>query len=321
MLFLRETFLQSGFPDDKVWQEDFMTYLETLKPFFKERYFLNNAPRCINDGRRLAFYAFYESEYYPKFQYERAEYGRFFNIFYILSGTYEKTTKAGKKELFTAGTFVVDNMNDPFSRIRNGGDTACRRKCILLLKNDFSRKFVSLFFPEGKIKMPVREEEKLLVLMDKIKSRFSPALPELDVSGTTGDLAELFDFVNSQQTKRDSGSLLPRLLAYMESRLFDPTLQREDISSHGGISPSTLDRLFRKEMGKSVNGYLTEKRLEHVAQLLALPLLRSKEIAATSGFASTIYMDRLFREKYGMTPTQYRKRLASISPAGEVQKR
>lgn len=288
-----------------------MTYLETLKPFFKERYFLNNTPRSSNDSRRLVFYAYYESEYYPRFQYERAEYGRFFNIFYILSGTYEKFTRDGKRELFTAGTFVVDDMSDPFSRIRNGGDTVCRRKCLLLLKNDFAGKFISLFFPEGRGKFVIREEEKLLTLMEKLKICFSPALPELDIAATTGELAGLFDFVNSQQEKRDSGSLFTRLLAYMESRLFDPALQREDVSSHAGISPSTLDRLFRKEMGKSVNSYITEKRLEHVAQLLALPLLRSKEIAASSGFASSIYMDRLFRKKYGMTPSQYRKKIVS----------
>lgn len=290
-----------------------MVFLEICKPFCKERYFLNNREKEAPDGNRLSFYACYESEYDPRFRYKREGTGRFYNIFYVFSGVYELVTKEGKVFSFPEGSFVIDNMEDSFCHIGNGGNTLCSRKCLLLHKTEFARRFISLFFPEGKILLPIREKEKILEYFEKIRKYFTPDADELDISAVTGLLAELFDFLNSRREKKAPGGLLSRILAYMESRLFDPGLQREEISSHVGVSPSTLDRFFRKHMGKSVNHYIAEKRLEQAARLLELPLLRSKEIAASSGFSSVIYMDRLFRKKYGVTPTQYRKQFFSTT--------
>ena len=290
-----------------------MVVLKICKPFCKERYFLNNREKEELDEKRLPFYACYESDYYPRFRYKRAGTGRYYNIFYVLSGVYELVTKEGKVFSCPEGSFVIDNMDDSFCHVGNGGSTVCSRKCLLLHKTEFARRFISLFFPEGKILLPIREKEKILKYFEKFEECFSPDAGELNITAATGLLAELFDFLNSRREKKDPGGLLSRILAYMESRLFDPSLQREEISSHVAVSPSTLDRFFRKYMGKSVNHYIAERRLEQAARLLELPLLRSKEIAASSGFSSVIYMDRLFRKKYGVTPTEYRKKFFSTS--------
>ena len=53
--------------------------------------------------------------------------------------------------------------------------------------------------------------------------------------------------------------------------------------------------------------YLTGLRMERAAFLLRTRGGRLKEIAAGSGYGDSRYFIRVFKEFYGMTPTEYMK--------------
>ncbi|WP_305117469.1 helix-turn-helix transcriptional regulator, partial [Acutalibacter muris] len=59
--------------------------------------------------------------------------------------------------------------------------------------------------------------------------------------------------------------------------------------------------------GMSFNAYLVNYRLELAAKQLSETGYRVIDVAENCGFHNHSYFTRAFREKYQMTPTEYRK--------------
>lgn len=68
-----------------------------------------------------------------------------------------------------------------------------------------------------------------------------------------------------------------------------------------------LGSLFKKEIGVSFHDYLNQKRLACARKMLKQTEENILDIAAKSGFNNVTYLNRLFRARYGQTPTEYRK--------------
>jgi len=68
-----------------------------------------------------------------------------------------------------------------------------------------------------------------------------------------------------------------------------------------------LCRLFRQETGYTPHKYLIHMRLQAAASMLASNYSRNSiaEVARLSGFRNPLYFSRLFKQKYGVSPTQY----------------
>ncbi|MBO0439387.1 response regulator transcription factor [Candidatus Enterococcus ikei] len=84
----------------------------------------------------------------------------------------------------------------------------------------------------------------------------------------------------------------------------------DDIANHVYLNPQYFGRLFRKELGISVNDYVNLLKIEESCRLLHetdLPLYR---IATEVGFADSSYFTRVFTKHMKMTPHEYRKREA-----------
>ncbi len=73
------------------------------------------------------------------------------------------------------------------------------------------------------------------------------------------------------------------------------------------LSERHFRRLFEKVYGVSPLEYLLELRLEAAGRLLRSETVSVTEIAMACGFSDGNYFTRVFRRKYGVTPTAYRK--------------
>lgn len=71
------------------------------------------------------------------------------------------------------------------------------------------------------------------------------------------------------------------------------------------FTPTYISKLFKKEMGTTPQLYLLNVRLEFAADLLIGGDLSIAEVASTSGFNSTAYFIKQFKNKYGKTPKKY----------------
>lgn len=77
------------------------------------------------------------------------------------------------------------------------------------------------------------------------------------------------------------------------------------------LSVSTFLRTFRRAAGHSPAAYLGELRLAVASSLLITTGLPVGEIASRTGFYDQFYFSRCFKEKYGATPTEYRRKVSA----------
>ena len=87
---------------------------------------------------------------------------------------------------------------------------------------------------------------------------------------------------------------------------YNQDLSLEDVAEFAGFSRYYFSRSFKKQTGYSFKDYLCQKRLQVAMDLLIRTDKSMKDVAVESGFGSVATFNRVFREKKGCTPTQFR---------------
>ena len=102
--------------------------------------------------------------------------------------------------------------------------------------------------------------------------------------------------------------LLLRARAYAQAHLGDPSLSPAEIANASHVSKRYLHKLFEED-GTTVARWIRRGRLEGCRRDLADPGHRDETvttIAARWGLTNPGHLSRLFRDAYGVTPTEYR---------------
>ena len=101
-------------------------------------------------------------------------------------------------------------------------------------------------------------------------------------------------------------SMIDQVKQYMDEH-FQENISREDLSRQVFLNPDYLSRLFKKETGVSISGYLMQKRIGLAKELLAGTRMPISVIAAQVGYDNFAYFTKVFKEKTGMSPNKFRK--------------
>ncbi|MFD0714666.1 response regulator [Paenibacillus sp. GCM10027626] len=116
------------------------------------------------------------------------------------------------------------------------------------------------------------------------------------------------DIYQSFNPEEHEGPILIRAKKYIREHLAE-NLTLEDIANITFVSRSYLSRLFRKRTGKTFVEYLTELRVEEAKALLAEPGVKIYEVAERLGYKDWKHFSRIFKEKTGYGPAEYRTNL------------
>ena len=104
------------------------------------------------------------------------------------------------------------------------------------------------------------------------------------------------------------------------SRNYQGTIGLSELAEQMYMSVSTLSRLFKKKTGTYFADYVKQMRLRHACQELAFSSDNITKIAVESGFTNLSGFNRAFRETYGASPSEYRKReQKALAPADSGQ--
>ena len=98
---------------------------------------------------------------------------------------------------------------------------------------------------------------------------------------------------------------LKKILSYLQDHYMEK-LTLADISAEVNICSSECCRFFKKYMKQSLFEYLLAFRIEKSLPLLNDPHLSITEISNRAGFSSSSYYTKVFRERMGCSPSQYR---------------
>lgn len=82
----------------------------------------------------------------------------------------------------------------------------------------------------------------------------------------------------------------------------------KEICQSVGCSKSTLITAFKRDLGMTVNDYITEVRLGEAVRMLLAGERTIGEIALCTGFSDQSYFSKVFSARFGMTPSEYRSK-------------
>ena len=109
-------------------------------------------------------------------------------------------------------------------------------------------------------------------------------------------------------------------IAYINAH-YAEKIDLETIASQIHLSKYYFCRIFREVTGATVLEYLTNVRLTRAGRLLVESSLAIQEIAQKTGFASLVHFSRTYRNAYGVSPSDTRRRRQAkklLNPTGET---
>lgn len=106
-----------------------------------------------------------------------------------------------------------------------------------------------------------------------------------------------------QQSDND---LLNDIIKHINENIFKP-LAIEEICDTFLISRSSLQTLFREQLNMAPKQYINELKLSKSKFMIKEGKYTISEITVALGFGSIHYFSRKFKQRYGITPTDYAK--------------
>ena len=91
----------------------------------------------------------------------------------------------------------------------------------------------------------------------------------------------------------------------------------EEMARNVELSTPHLQKLFKANLGIAPFAYLQVQRLERARELLETTFLQIKQIGVQTGCRNDSHLTRDFKRRFGLTPTEYRKRFWKRMNAGD----
>lgn len=114
---------------------------------------------------------------------------------------------------------------------------------------------------------------------------------------------EILDMVFGSATQESHP--LMGVIEYIEKNISDPLLSNGQLARQIGFSEVYLRKLFSKHYNTTPKQYILDIRLQKAKQLLTDTPFSVTAIAEECGFSSVFHFCRAFKQKVGMTPTEF----------------
>ena len=158
------------------------------------------------------------------------------------------------------------------------------------------------------MRLDAAEYSNLLMLFTRAQSLYSSGC-YLDRLMIDAYLTEMLIFASktacsgSGQTSKYSLSL-ERMLRYINEN-FTGRITPESLSERFSLSKEHICSLFRQEIEMTVSEYVNMVKLNHAIELLSNSSMNVSQISEYLGYSSVFYFSRIFKQRYGISPTRY----------------
>lgn len=100
--------------------------------------------------------------------------------------------------------------------------------------------------------------------------------------------------------------VISRCIQIIQERFTDPFFNISQLADQVNISPPYLSTIFKKYTGQNISSYLSQQRLIHAQDLLKDISIPIQDVCVQSGYEDPHYFARFFKNKTGITPSEYR---------------
>ncbi len=245
-----------------------------------------------------------------------SHYHNSYELYILCSG--ERIITIDEEEYETlAGDVALFAPNHPHN---SKGSTPFSGICI-----HFSSDFIKQYYGESARKnllkcfnkRVVHISETQLTIVEHIVDSFRPDSPFAFLS--LGQILEQITLALDIHKKETSlphpyrlESKASQILEYVnENYVFIQNIR--ELAMYFQVSEGYIFRIFRETLRITPKDYINHLRLEHVIHRMRYSNKPIKTIASQSGFSCYEYFIRLFKDKYGCTPGEYRRQLRQLT--------
>lgn len=122
----------------------------------------------------------------------------------------------------------------------------------------------------------------------------------------TNKAIKINDYIKKERIN-SSMLLIEKAKQYIKESYSDSDVSVEKLCSKLHVSPTYFSTIFKKETGENFVNYLTTVRLEEAVKLLNTTDDKTYMIAEKVGYPEANYFSYVFKKKFGVSPSKYRK--------------
>ncbi|WP_059045669.1 response regulator [Paenibacillus rubinfantis] len=125
-------------------------------------------------------------------------------------------------------------------------------------------------------------------------------------------LSELDEYIKEVRSAHSEHGDMKEAVVYIENH-YHRQLNMAIVSNHVSLNYSYFSEAFKAYTGESFVTYLKKVRIRKAKELLGKGSLKLAEIGTAVGFENTRHFSRVFKELEGVSPQEYRDKLAAGS--------
>lgn len=117
-----------------------------------------------------------------------------------------------------------------------------------------------------------------------------------------------YHMLHRLSSQNSSCQVILPAIKYLENNYQNPNLTNKKLAEQCKLSEVYFRRVFTNYYNMSPKQFLIDIRINKAKQLLSEGAMKINVIASNCGFSNQYHFCRLFKEKTGLTPTEYIKR-------------
>lgn len=137
-----------------------------------------------------------------------------------------------------------------------------------------------------------------------IQRYFLPEQKKLTNASLIELLYNISSMLQSSEQKGACDAILP-VLTYINAN-YNKQITLDELAEKTGYSKSRFSHIFSESTGTTPVKYQNDIRLKMSCEMLLSTSLTVAEIAVSCGFNDPLYYSKMFKKRYGMSPTEYR---------------
>lgn len=118
--------------------------------------------------------------------------------------------------------------------------------------------------------------------------------------------ADIGNEMTDSNCLRDKNAVVAYVKKYVCENCEDD-LSLEILGGIVHLHPAYLSKIFKEVSDMNLSGYITEIKMQRAAELLEQTDRKVQDVMKQLGYQKSQHFSKLFKEKYGVTPKEYRR--------------